>query len=155
MSAWKRDVLKPQFSIHSSASIFALWHLDRTFELGRPFRLRIHRVTITYDIIACKNKTPKLKSAKWNWRLICQIKFPPNFPAIRYIILIRMSALFRSGKVHSQSQTIMNNFLFRSTQKEEHVVAVLHVTCSTDRILMWLAVKLWTSHSCKASHAFV
>ena len=26
----------------------------------------------------------KLKSAKWNWRPICQINFPPNFPAIRY-----------------------------------------------------------------------
>ena len=39
---------------------------NRTFELGEVFGLRIRRVTITYDIIACKNKTAKLKSAKWN-----------------------------------------------------------------------------------------
>ena len=70
---------KVQLSIHSSACIFPLRHLDRTFELGGAFRLRIRRVTITYDIIARKNKI-----AKWNWRLIRQIQFPPNFPAIRY-----------------------------------------------------------------------
>ena len=75
---------KVQLSIHSSASIFALRHLDRTFEPGGEFGLRIRSVTITYDIIACENKTAKLKSAKWNWRPIRQIKFPPNFPAIQY-----------------------------------------------------------------------
>ena len=74
---------RTQLSKHSSASIFALRHLDRTFELGEVFGLRIRRVTITYDILARKNKTAKLKSAKCNWRPIRQIKFPPNFPAIR------------------------------------------------------------------------
>ena len=75
---------KVQLSIHSSASIFPLWHLNQMFQLGGAFGLRIRRVTIMYDIIARKNKTAKLKSAKWNWRPICQIKFPSNFPAIRY-----------------------------------------------------------------------
>ena len=55
------------------------------FELGGAFGLRLRRVAITYDIIARKNKTAKLKSAKWNWRPIRQIKFPPNSPAIRYM----------------------------------------------------------------------
>ena len=50
---------KVQLSIHSSASIFPL---DRMFELGRAFGVRIHRVTITYDFIARKNKTAKLQS---------------------------------------------------------------------------------------------
>ena len=58
------------------------------FELGGAFGLRIRRRTITYDNIARKNKTAKLKSAKWNWRPIHQIKFPPDFPAIRYVARI-------------------------------------------------------------------
>ena len=74
---------KVQLSIHSSASIFPLRHVDRTFKLGGAFGLRIRCVTITYDIIARKNKIAKLKSAKWNWRPIRHIKFPPNFSAIR------------------------------------------------------------------------
>ena len=77
-----------QLSLH-----ICIRHLDQTFELGGAFRLHIYRVTITYDIIACKNKTANLKSAKWNWTLIRQIKFPPNFPAIRYIVKCECSLL--------------------------------------------------------------
>ena len=30
----------------------------------------------------------KLKSTNWNWTLICQIKVPLNFPAIRYMLFV-------------------------------------------------------------------
>ena len=70
--------------------------------LSEAFGLRVCRMAIKYrymyDIIACKNKTAKLKFANWNWRPIRQIKFPPNFPAIRYLLFkrYRLQLLFWS-----------------------------------------------------------
>ena len=81
-------------------------HLDRTFELGRAFKLRIRHVVITsirMTIFACKNKTAKLKSTNWNWRPIRQIKFPLNFPAIRYIY-IRTKRQQRKREKHKENK---------------------------------------------------
>ena len=91
MSACKRDVLEYSFLYTAQPPYLHYRHLDRTFKLGGAFGLRVRCVRgdywYTYDIIACKKKNAKLKSANWNWRPIRQIKFPQNFPAIRYMRL--------------------------------------------------------------------
>ena len=63
MSAWKRDVLEHSFLYTAQPPYLHFQHLNWTFELGGAFGLRIRCVTITYEIIARKNKTAKLKSA--------------------------------------------------------------------------------------------
>ena len=152
MSAWKRDVLE-----HSSGSIFALRHLDRTFELGEAFRLRVRRMTIMYDIIVRKNKTAKLKSAKWNWRPIRQIKFPPNFPAIRYSIFVYVFTHTINDntkpKTHCENCQKIINMDSLTWEKKElqelkwgesiclkgHIFMVLKIMCAASEQALWLS----------------
>ena len=102
--------------------------------LGEVFGLHVCRMAIkyryTYDIIARKNKTAKLKFANWNWRPIRQIKFPLNFPAIRYLLFkrYRLQLLFWSE---------ITNYKYCNTSKTHQPLSNVDGSGSADCEWLW------------------
>ena len=79
------NVMSSNTAFYTQLSTHSFLHTVRT---GRSVQVmytsRDNYVEPMTSLLDHKNKTAKLKSAKWNWRPIRQIKFPPSFPAIQY-----------------------------------------------------------------------